>query len=895
MTRTWILRFLIVAFIWFAISRLTEVESLVRAFLQARWEWILPALAVQALYFIVTAAMYQSAFATVGVRSRSPHLLPILLASVAVNVATTGAGFGGAALFVDDSARRGESPGRTAVGVLLALIADLTAFMIILVPGVVVLFVFHTLRAYEVVAAAMLVALVGALGSVMLVGLWRPRWIHFLLSMLQKIINRIGARFGRPELVSPAWVTRSAEEFAQATFAIAAHPLRLVRTVGLALGAHLLDLVSLYTVALAFRARLGLGPLVAGYAMAIVFWNVSITPQGIGVVEGVMTLVYTSLGFPPEQATLIALGFRGLTLWLPMAVGFAFLRRLRSFAVEVETRTAAWSVRGAALLTAAMGVVNVLSAVLPALPQRLVVLERFSPLSVRHGAHAAAALAGFALLLLALGLWRRKRMAWALSLGVLAVSVVSHLLKGLDYEEAGLAALLGAWLVMLRWRFQARSDPPSVHRGLAVVAAAFLFALTYGTAGFYLLDRHFRIDFDLWAAVRQTVLMFTAFRNPGLEPITGFGRNFADSIYLIAAVTVGFALFALLRPVLLRRPASPFDHERARVIVERYGRSSFARLVLFPDKQYYFSLGGSMVSYTIRGRAALALGDPIGPEPDAPETIRGFQAYCQGNDWLPGFYQTLPDYLGHYEAAGFQAMHIGDEGSVILTDFSLEGKAGKSLRGAVNRLARLGHQAVLHEPPLADTLLEELRVVSDQWLTMMHGREKGFSLGWFEDDYIRHSHVMAVHAADGTITAFANIVSEYQRDEITIDLMRRRPTAEGGTMDLLFVHLLEWAKAQGYASFSLGLSPLAGVGLRSEDPIVERALHYLYEHVNQFYNFKGLHAFKEKFRPQWSPRYLVYPGAANLPAVALAVIRADSGDQFVWDYVKDFWARRTAN
>ncbi len=891
MKRVWVLRVLVVAFLWFVVNRLTEIEALSRAFLQARWEWLLAAGVIQGLYFLMFAAVHQSAFDTVGVRAGVRQLLPIIFAATAVNV-TVPAGVGGGALFLDDAARRGESPGRAGVGMLLALVADLTAFVIVLVPGMAVLIVLHALEPYEVIAAAILVAIAGALGGVMFIGLWRPGWIRLLLERFQRMANGIGAWFRRPALVPAEWVERRASDFAGATAGIAAHPLRLVRTLALALGAHLLDLATLYGVVLAFYEPIGFGPLVAGYAMAIVFWNVSITPQGIGVVEGVLALVYISLGVPAGEATLIAFGFRGMTFWLPLAVGFVLLHRLGSFPGAAEMRTALWSVRGTALLTAAMGIINVFSALTPALSSRMASLERFSPLSVRHGAHAAAALAGFALLLLALGLWRRKRLAWALSLGVLLLSVVSHLLKGLDYEEAGLAALLGAWLMTLRWHFQARSDPPSVSRGVAVVVAAFLFTLAYGSAGFYLLDRHFQVNFDLRAAVRQTSLMFTTLRDPGLEPLTGFGRYFADSIYFIGTVTVGFGLVMLLRPVLLRGVASPSERGRARAIVESFGRSSLARLTLLSDKHYFFSPSGSVVAYMVKGHTALALGDPIGPAPDAQEAIRRFHAYCQGNDWVPGFYQTLPDYLDDYKAAGFQALHIGNEGQVMVGDFSLEGKAGKALRGAVNRLIRLGHTAVLHEPPLAEGLLEELRVVSDQWLAMMHGREKGFSLGWFDDEYIRNGPAMAVHAVGGAVTAFANIISEYQRNEITIDLMRRRPRAEAGTMGFLFVHLLEWAKAQGYDSFSLGLSPLAGVGLGPGDPFVERSLHYVYEHINQFYNFKGLHAFKEKFHPHWSPRYLVYLGAANLPAAALAVIRSDSGDEFVWDSVKDFWARR---
>jgi phosphatidylglycerol lysyltransferase len=76
----------------------------------------------------------------------------------------------------------------------------------------------------------------------------------------------------------------------------------------------------------------------------------------------------------------------------------------------------------------------------------------------------------------------------------------------------------------------------------------------------------------------------------------------------------------------------------------------------------------------------------------------------------------------------------------------------------------------------------------------------------------------------------------------------------------------------------LGLSALAGVGEEPGDPALERLLHFIYEHINQFYNFKGLHDFKEKFHPQWSPRYLIYPGAVNLAAAWLAVTRADAGE-----------------
>ncbi len=561
-------------------------------------------------------------------------------------------------------------------------------------------------------------------------------------------------------------------------------------------------------------------------------------------------------------------------------------QRLQSLAAWWRFRSEAWGVRLLASLTALMGVVNVLSAVTPALAERLALLEQVLPLEVRRSSRLAATLAAFALLLLAVNLWRRKRVAWMLTLGTLVVSIVTHLLKGLDYEEALLAAALVLGLIVLRASFHARSDPPSFRQGLWVMVAVLVFTLGYGALGFYLLDRHFSVKFDLLPALRQTVVMFTQFYDPGLEPVTGFGRYFAVSIYVVGAATLTYGLFMLVRPVVVRQPARPDERARASAIVEAHGCSSLARFALFDDKSYFYSPGGSVVAFVVKGRVALALADPIGPKGDLAAAVAAFKDHCARNDWTPAFYQVPPDHLDGYKAAGFHALCVGREGVVDLANFALAGNANKDLRTAVNRLTRLGHRTEVHPPPLGDDLLNELRKISDEWLTMMHGRELRFAAGWFHDDYLRHSVVIAVHMPDSHISAFANVVPEYQRSEATVDLMRRRREVVNGTMEFLFVAMLTWAKEQKYATFSLGLSALAGVGEHSDDPVVERALRYIYEHVNQFYNFKGLHAFKDKFRPCWEPRYVIYPGPAALPAVAAALVSAHAGDDFPWSYLR---------
>jgi phosphatidylglycerol lysyltransferase len=546
------------------------------------------------------------------------------------------------------------------------------------------------------------------------------------------------------------------------------------------------------------------------------------------------------------------------------------------------------SVYAITILTAVMGIVNFLSAITPAVIERARILNEIFPLEVRYSGRLSAILAGFALLLLSGNLRRRKRMAWLITVMVLLVSVISHLIKGLDYEEAVFACGLDVWLCTLYPVFHARSDPASLKKGVKVLFYAVSFTLAYGTTGFYLLDHHFSFDFNLSAAIKQTFIMFTSFYDPGLQPLTEFGHFFASSIYTVGAVTIGYALMLMIRPVFRHhRQVTVAEKEQARRIVTRYGCSSLARFTLFPDKIYFFSSGGSVIAYVTKQRIALVLGDPIGPEKDIGQAIVEFSDFCSRNDWQPAFYQTRPDTLAYYKTAGLTGICIGREAIVDLDSFTLTGKAGKELRTAVNRLSREGSRVIVHEPPLSDELLGALHEVSEEWLTMMHGSEKQFSLGYFDPEYLRNSPVATVVSADGQIMAFANAITEYRRNEAAVDLMRRRRNIVPGTMEVLFVSFFEWARTKHYTGFSLGLSALSGVGNHPDDPRIERALYYIYEHINQFYNFKGLHHFKEKFNPRWEPRYLICPRLTSLPAILAALIRADSGDDFLIRFLRN--------
>ncbi len=550
---------------------------------------------------------------------------------------------------------------------------------------------------------------------------------------------------------------------------------------------------------------------------------------------------------------------------------------------DLRTRIGLWST---AFLTGLVGVVNLVSSVTPSLYGRNHWLKSLFPFEIRATSHVFAALTGFVLLTLATNLLRRKRVAWLLTVSLLVISVITNLLKGLDYEESLLSAVLLIQLLLTRHLFTASSDRPSIAQGVRTLIAAFIFTLAYGTIGFYYLDSKFSENFNWGEAIYQTLAMFFTEDNAGLVPKSPFAEFFANSIYVIAAFTFTYALLMLLQPVFLRNPSTSGERRRAREIVEEHGSSSLARLTLLSDKSYFFSPSGkSVIAYVPKARGAIALGDPIGPVEDRKEVIVSFQQFCQRNDWYPAFYQTLPDDINLYLSLGFHVLKIGEEAIIDLKAFTLQGKAGKNFRPSINRLTKEGYQIKFYQPPISDELLHQLKPVSDEWLQTVQGSEKQFALGWFDEEYLRDCEIVVMHNPDGGVSAFTNIMPEYQINEITNDMMRYRNDMEKGVMDFLFASMLQHYKDEGYDTFNFGLSALSGVGSTKESRRLERMFRYLYEHLNRFYNFQGLHAYKEKFHPRWEPRYLVYPNWVALPDVIVALIRADSGDRLL-DYLK---------
>jgi len=325
--RRWLLLAFLVALALVVITRFVEIERVVRTLLRGQWQWVAVGAGLQFLHYLTYAAMFSTGFEAVGVAIGTCELLPVVFASVFVNVLAI---TGGAAIFIDDAARRGQSAARATAGTLLVLVADFGTFIIVLVGGLLYLSYRRVLAAYQLVGTAILAASVLGQGAILALGWWRPRWLEAFFGWLQRAINGFFRLIGRPAPLAADWAIRSTAEFIGAAAALATHPQVAWRLVGISFAHHAAGIASLYALFLAFGEPASVGVVTAAYTVGLLFWIISITPQGVGVVEGVMVLVLVSLGVPAAEATVITFAFRALAFWLPLLVGVGFWPRVKS-------------------------------------------------------------------------------------------------------------------------------------------------------------------------------------------------------------------------------------------------------------------------------------------------------------------------------------------------------------------------------------------------------------------------------------------------------------------------------------------------------------------------------------------------------------------------------------
>jgi len=533
------------------------------------------------------------------------------------------------------------------------------------------------------------------------------------------------------------------------------------------------------------------------------------------------------------------------------------------------------------LLTLGSGLLNLYSVIGHSLRPRIEFLRRFLPLEFIHLSRSLTLLIGFALVISSLNIYRRKRLAWWIVAALAGFSVVFHLTKGVDYEEATLTVALLVLLAATRSRFTVRSRAIDWRDATLRAGLAVTLAIAYGVAGFWLLDpREFGANFHWGQALQNTLQLLALAGSPQLTPHTHYAEWFLRSFYLITLTAFLYMAFTLFRPALYRFRIHPREMERAGRILAAHGRGSLDFFKVRPDKSFFFSSDGKcFLAYRVAGGFAVALGDPIGPVDRIEEIVREFTAYCRDNGWGAGFHQTLPDFLDIYRRLGFKKLKVGDEAIVDLQKFTLHGKEARPLRSKVNLLDAEGVHSQYYQPPIAPAVMAEIKDVSDEWLRIPGRRERQFTLGMFDEPYVRATPIFAARDASERMLAFVNIVPSYHAGEATIDLMRRRSEAPNGIMDYLFVKLILRDKEMGFERFSLGMAPMDGFHHAEQASPEERAIHAFFQRLNFLFSFRGLLAYKAKFATSWEPRYSVYRNVLDLPRLAIALSRVSKLDE----------------
>jgi phosphatidylglycerol lysyltransferase len=487
------------------------------------------------------------------------------------------------------------------------------------------------------------------------------------------------------------------------------------------------------------------------------------------------------------------------------------------------------------------------------------------------GARYVLLAAGLAAVLTIRGLLHGKRAAWWVALVASVASLPGHHLHRAD--PAGMLNAVAAVVVLLAGRraFVARADPALLRRGVAMLVAGELSVFGYAVVGLYELDEQFRRPTTVVSSVRDALRLL--FLLPvAVEPVTRHGRFFIDSVR-VAALAVAMLGLTWLVATVVGRPGHRADRVRVAQLLDRYATTALAHFHLLDDKNWVFDAQRrAFVGYTVVGTTAVALGEPVGDPGACREAARQFLQQCELNGWTPAFHQVTGPGRELLADLGLRTLMIGEEAIVDVRTWSIEGRENKSLRSAVRRCERAGYRIVDLPHPVDDATLARLREVSDAWLAGGRHRERTFSLGRFDAAYLRETPIVAVVDAAGAIEAFANVLPAYHGTDGSFDLMRRRPDAVNGVMDYLFVALITRFRDAGLAGMNLGLAPLSGAGTGTGT--ADRVIRLLYERGAAAFNFAGLRAFKDKWRPRWEPRYLAYRTDTELPKVALAVARA---------------------
>lgn len=641
----------------------------------------------------------------------------------------------------------------------------------------------------------------------------------------------------------------------------------VLHSLGWAILIELVGILHLYIAMLALGFETSLLACTVTYAVGTLVYCFSPLMKGVGLIEVSMVVVLSKLGYTEEQAISISLLYRLFEFWGPLVLGgMSFFVNKNNIFVRILP----------SVFIFAMGIINIISVLTPAIHSRVHVLKQFVSYDALNFSTAAVLFFGILLVMCSGFLLKGLRMAWYVAVTLCSLSILANLSKGLDFEEAWFAFLVLLMLLYSSKHYFILSNRKLTSFNLSLVLWLIGVVLLYGIIGFYFLNKnHFNMDFTIANAVSSTLHSFVLLNSNVAEPQTRIGQYFLYSINFFSVVSLSSLFYWMLNPCRTKVEGMEEKIEVAQRLLEHYGKSPVDYFKTYGDKEIFLNTGHTgFIAYKKCYGFAIVLEGPVCADNELviKELINSFEQYCRSASLKTAYYRVDGKYLGIFKQLGKKSFLIGEEAIVNVDTFSLEGKKRKSLRNAVNSIEKKGFVSNLYRAPLSNGLLQKLQVVSDHWLRDMKRSERVFSQGMFDVGKIKNSHVITLEDNEGRILAFLNIIPNYAPDEATYDLIRKLQDAPGGNMDVLIIRFLEYCKEEGYSFLNMGLAPFSGFDKKKG--LVERLINFLYEHNTYFRQPKGLKEFKDKFDPCWVEKFVVYSHDLDLISVPLVIDKA---------------------
>ena len=539
--------------------------------------------------------------------------------------------------------------------------------------------------------------------------------------------------------------------------------------------------------------------------------------------------------------------------------------------------TPAWLAR----IVGLVGLMTVVSALLPAFRGRLQlvrdVLPEFFPAAATTGALAV----GIMLVLLSRALRRAKHRAWVMSVVLTALTVLLHLVKGFDVEEAVTSAALLVLLILGRRGFTARADPRSPRRIVGVIVFGPVIATALGWAWLALDADGQEAGTSSWARIGHAFLGLAGINGPVEFVNRSDGARAAIALVVLGAGVLIPLLVVALLPADGPHPLDRAEHDQVRGILDRWGEvDSLSYFALREDRSVLFSRSGkAAVSYRVVGTVSLAAGDPLGDPEAWPGAIETWLDEAISFGWVPAVLGASDQGARSYHRAGLDALELGDEAVVDIGEWSLEGRSMRVVRQAVSRCTRAGY-TVSHDraEDISAENWTELRRLANAWRDGPVERGFSMALGRFGDVRDNRSMVVVARDAEGVVKGILNF-APWGTDGLSLDLMRRDRETENGLIEHMVVALIKDCPTLGIRRISLNFAVFRSVFARGErlgaGP-VQRATHAVLLWASRFWQIESLYRANAKYHPEWVPRYLCFRSSGDLPRVGVAALRAEA-------------------